>query len=103
LPEKTGRVVRDVVSGDCYGIVSHGLARLSLGPKRIGVEPAEQIPLAAGLPEFSHPCGIAFDTRRRRVIVATLGGVGHLYAYDVAKSSWSLLGELGNRDLCALT
>jgi hypothetical protein len=36
------------------------------------------------------------------VLLATLGGVGHLYAYDVANRKWSLLGDLGNRDLAGL-
>lgn len=102
LPERAGRVVRDVVSGDWYAIANHELARL-LPAERRGAEPGvEKIPFGPGFPGISHPCGLAFDTRRRRVIVATLGGVGHLCAYDLGGKSWSLLGELGNRDLCGL-
>ena len=55
------------------------------------------------LPRLSWPCGITFDTQRRRLLVASLGGVGHLYAYEPDREKWSVLTDLDNLDLAALT
>ncbi len=102
IPARCSRVVCDVASGEFYAIANHGLARFKFKAKAAALPDVENVELDVGLPDISHPCGLAFDTRRRRVLLATLGGVGHLYAYDVAGGKWSLLGDVGNRDLSAL-
>ncbi|MBC7820943.1 MAG: hypothetical protein IAG10_29005, partial [Planctomycetaceae bacterium] len=60
---------------------------------------ATELPLGMDVPEFSHACGLAFDTKRKRVVVATLGGEGFLYAYSVEDQKWSVLASLNNLDL----
>ena len=62
-------------------------------------------PMDAGMdvPELSSPCGIAFDTARHRLLVASPGGEGFLYAYDPATQLWSVVTSLYDADLSALT
>jgi hypothetical protein len=57
-------------------------------------------------PELSWPMGAAFDSRRNRIVLASLGGEGHLYAYTISDTTnapsagtWSLLGSMENRDV----
>jgi hypothetical protein len=52
--------------------------------------------------EISWPSGIAFDTQRRRVSVASFGGAGALDAFDPATSTWSNVASLNNVDLGAM-
>jgi hypothetical protein len=58
--------------------------------------------MGGDVPRLSWPCGIAFDTKRKRLIVATLGGVGYLYAFSPKTKKWSLLADLANLDLAGL-
>ncbi len=60
---------------------------------------ATELPLDMDVPEFSHPCGLAFDSKRKRVVVATHGGEGFLYAYSVGDQKWSVLASLDSLDL----
>jgi hypothetical protein len=55
----------------------------------------EPIPFDSALPRLSWPRGIAFDSKRRRLLLNSFGGGGHLYAYDIAKETWSLLRTPG--------
>jgi beta-lactamase regulating signal transducer with metallopeptidase domain len=55
-----------------------------------------------GLPRFSHVCGLAFDSGRHRLMVATLGGTGYLYSYSPDEDQWSLVRDMSNVDLAAL-
>src|SRR5207247_7249967 len=63
---------------------------------------AQDLPIPSNLPEFSWPVGIAFDSQRNRIIVATLVGEGYLYAYSPASGQWSLVRSLENEDLDSL-
>lgn len=64
---------------------------------------ATLLSVQGNVPELSWPCGIAYDSRRDRVVLSSLGGVGYLYAYDPASNAWSVLADMNNIDLCALT
>jgi hypothetical protein len=54
------------------------------------------------VPRPACPCGIAFDTLRQRVILASIDGIGYLYTYDPVKRSWSCMSDLNNIDLTGL-
>src|SRR5262245_50517072 len=54
------------------------------------------------VPELSWPCGIAFDSKRNRVMLASLGGEGFLYAYDTVSETWSVVMSMEQLDLFAL-
>jgi hypothetical protein len=52
---------------------------------------ATPIPPDPTLPAFSFVCAQTFDSLRTRLLVASFGGGGTLYAYDLITSTWSVL------------
>ena len=56
----------------------------------------------AGFTDVSWQIGVTYDTRRDRIVVATLGGEGFLYAYERRSGTWSLMRSLANVDLEAI-
>lgn len=62
----------------------------------------EELMPGPGVPEFSWATGATFDRERDRLLVATLGGVGYLYAYSPAAREWSLVADMAGRDLDCL-
>jgi hypothetical protein len=81
-----------------YGITGRGLVTLDLKTQQ-----RSDLPIQGDLPRLSWPCGLAFDTKRNRLILTSLGGVGYMYAYEPDKNAWSLLGDMANVDLESLT
>jgi hypothetical protein len=88
------RVVPDDSGQWYYGAEQHQVWRVNLTSGQVQFM---QIP--ANLPELSWPVGAAFDRIRNRVLVGTLGGEGHLYAYATSNGQWSLVNDLDNHDL----
>jgi hypothetical protein len=84
--------------GNIYGITNHEIVRID--PKTLAVS---VLKVAGDVPQLSWTCGVAFDTKRKRLVVATLGGAGDLVAFDSAKEQWSYINGLNNIDLGALT
>ena len=97
LPRGIRQVAYDPAGKQLYGINSHNVFRVDLAKR----EAVEMKP-PADLERLSWTCGIAFDTKRERVVVATLGGVGHLYSYTPKTGEWAVISELDNLDLAAL-
>ncbi len=60
---------------------------------------ATQLSLSMDVPPFSHPRGLALDTKRQRLLVATLGGEGFLYSYSLAERRWSVVASMNNVDV----
>jgi hypothetical protein len=60
------------------------------------------IPPDPTLPPFSWVTGLTHDGVRNRLLVSGFGGVGHLYAWDLVMSRWSLVNTLNNVDLGAI-
>jgi hypothetical protein len=58
--------------------------------------------LNSGVPELSWPMGMAYDSKRDRVLLASLGGEGFLYAYSPAAQRWSVVASMDNRDVNCL-
>ncbi len=63
---------------------------------------ATELPLDEDVPKFSWPSGFTFDSKRKRLVVATHGGEGFLYEYSLADKKWSVFASLNNLDLSNL-
>lgn len=98
LPKRLRHIVQGATGKDHYGIDNHGFFRIDLeGGKCVDLVPP------AGIGELSWTCGIAYDSKRERIVIATLGGVGHLYSYDPKSDKWAVINGLDNVDLLGLT
>jgi hypothetical protein len=97
LPANINHVAFDPKEKKAYVISGHGVGYLNLGDEKI-----TPIKIDEGLEELSWPCGLAFDSKRRRLILTSLGGEGHIYSLDVDKDKWSSLGSMNNIDLSGL-
>jgi hypothetical protein len=97
LPAGINRIAVDPRGPTLYAIHGHAIAQVDLATGR-----TTAIDIKEDIPELSWPCGLAFDTKRNRVVLTSLGGIGYMYAYDPQAKSWSLLGDMGNVDLQSL-
>lgn len=97
LPNRVRHVAYDSAAKQLYGLLHHQICRIDEKGK------TAEMKLPADVPELSWPCGIAFDTKRERLIVVSLGGVGHMYSYAAKTSKWTLVADMNNLDLAALT
>ncbi|MBX9624518.1 MAG: hypothetical protein K2X82_11980 [Gemmataceae bacterium] len=97
LPKAVRHVASDPAGKRLYGISNHAVFRVDIAKGG-----TTELKPPADLPKLSWTCGIAFDTKRERVVVATLGGVGHLYSYTPKTGEWAVISELDNLDLAAL-
>ena len=95
-----GGLLTDVTRTPCkttyYGVASQDVFSIT---SKGTLEP---LILSSRLPKLSWTTGIAFDARRNRVIISTLGGEGYLYAYRPQTHRWSLVASLKNIDLGAI-
>ena len=99
LPRDINRVAIDPRGPTCYGIQGHSnVAHVDLNTQK--VTPME---IEADIPELSWPCGVAFDTKRNRLILTSFGGVGYMYGYDPGQKQRSLVRDMANVDLQCLT
>jgi hypothetical protein len=96
LPDNVGEVVSDSTGKLLFAMGGHELYQLDLANKK-----ATRI-VAKGVPEISWAMGLSYDTKRQRVLMATLGGEGFLYAYDPKSEAWSVVGSLNNVDVTAI-
>ena len=84
-------------AGKYYVIADDGLQQIDPASGSV-----RHIPMDTALPEVSWPMGIAYDSRRDRVLLVTLGGEGFLYGYSPARDTWSLISSMNNVDLASL-
>jgi hypothetical protein len=98
LPKDLHHVIYDPVGKKHYGVNHHAVYEVDV---ENGTKTEMQIP--ANLPKLSWAYGIAYDSKRGRILVSSFGGVGHLYAFTPKTSKWELICELDNVDLAALT
>jgi hypothetical protein len=95
LPSGVRAVAYDPEGKQLYGLGQHEVYQLDLanGTKtELKVE-------GDGVEKLSWPCGLAFDSKRQRLLVASFGGGGHLYAFAPKEKRWSQLTEL--KHLCS--
>jgi hypothetical protein len=98
LPAEVVHLAIDPAGPTYYAIVDHRVVQID--PKR---QRAIELPIGGGLPRLSWPCGLTFDTRRERLVLTSLGGVGYMYAYSPATKKWSLLTDMKDVDLTCFT
>lgn len=79
--------------GSQYGTVDHSVYQVR------GSNVVTIVPAGAGIPEMSWPRGVAADTKRNRLVLVTLGGEGHLYAFAPDTGLWSLISSMKNVDV----
>jgi hypothetical protein len=93
LPGRVNRLTVDPATKKGYALAGHDVVEIDLQNNAMTkLNPGLQVP------RISWPCGITFDTKRNRVLVATFGGTGFLYAFTPADGKWSVLSELNNID-----
>ena len=74
-------------------------------PKTLNVQTLAQTNLPSlpvGMTAISNPKGLTYDSFRNRLLLSTTGGVGYLYTFDVATSTWGVLASLAGKDLAAI-
>jgi DNA-binding beta-propeller fold protein YncE len=100
LPQGIRHVAYDPAGKQLYGITNHMLCRLDPATRE-----GTEIAYPADLPQLSWPNGIAFDTKRNRVVVAGGSGAGgQLYSFTPKTGKWAEISR--GRDtitLAALT
>jgi hypothetical protein len=112
LPSAIGQIVQDPKSGVWYAIRDSIFGAVQLG--REGASP-EAVAFFDSLerapaPTLIGPSAVAFDTKRRRVVVTADSDSSfasneegrQLFAYDPDRARWSLLGNLGGIELVAM-
>lgn len=93
-----GRDLSDIAvdpNGSFYGDVRQDVYQID----RVTLQATLMNVSGTGIADPSWPIGLTFDTQRSRVILATLGGTGFLFAYSPLTAQWSLIRDLGNVDL----
>jgi hypothetical protein len=63
----------------------------------------EKLQAPANLPALSWASGLAWDTRKGILAMASFGGEGYLYRYDTRNRQWLDAHSLQNHDLIGLT
>jgi hypothetical protein len=94
------RIVADGARRHYYGTDGPGVRGATLVDALTGqAMPVVFTPIPA---DQGREIGTAFDSLRQRVLLATLGGEGFLYALEANQTEWSRLASLNNLDLDCL-
>lgn len=89
------RLAVDTEEHRFYALTEHDVGTIDLDTGRFAT-----LPIDAKLPKLSWPGGIAFDSRRRLLVVTAESAA---YAYDPSTRKWSTIPEFANLRLCGLT
>src|SRR5690606_32464098 len=87
LPPGVRHVVQDPDTKKLYGLTMHDFVEVDLGRRK-----AEKIEVGMDVPRLSWPSGLALDTKRKRVLIASRS---HLYAFKPRSGEWLALTEVG--------
>lgn len=99
VPDGVVRIVMDPQAKKYYGLTTHELVEIDMEKQA-----ARKIDVGMDVPPLSWPCGIALDTKRQRLLVASRAGArGYLYAYSLKTNKWSVLSDTRRLNLAALT
>jgi len=99
VPERLTQIAFDPRGRQLFGLAGHEVFRVDTEK---GAATKLDVDVVVKGEKFAWPCGITFDTKRQRLLVVTLSGVGYLYAYSPATGKWSVLTDMNNLDLAAL-
>lgn len=94
----SGTVASSPMGDVNYMLSSEGLEIVTISGNKKAVAK-----LPPNFPEFSHPTGVAYDTRHDIVTVVSLGGEGFLYRFDAKKRSWIDFRSLREIDIFSLS
>jgi hypothetical protein len=97
LPRRINRLTADPATRKSYALSHHEVVEIDLNTNGV-----TKMDMGLDVPQLSWPCGIAFDTKRNRLVVASMGGVGYLYTFTPATGKWAAIADLNNVDLAAL-
>ena len=98
LPRGMIALTYDPVGKKHSGITNHEVHEVDLA-----TQTSKKLDPGLGVPQMSWPCGIAFDTKRERLVVVTLSGSGVMYEYSPKTGAWVVIADLRNVDLACLT
>jgi Ca2+-binding EF-hand superfamily protein len=99
-----GRVIdpRSVIEvpsrGERYRIAENGIERSAMD----GKGKPELIRMSLDVPRLSWPSGIAYDSRRNRILMVSYGGEGFLYEYLIDAQKWRVVTSMNDRDVASL-
>jgi C-type mannose receptor len=89
FPANVSCPVYDSKAGQYYAIAGHSLVQVNQrGGKHLELNPPKDFP------DVSWPCGLAFDSKRRKVVMVSLGGTGYMYGYEPATEKWTLMADM---------
>jgi hypothetical protein len=88
LPRDAEQIAIDPATEVCYGITNHEVFRVDAGKK-------VAIPVKGDVPRMSWLCGVTFDTKRQRLVVAARVQQ-QTCAYSPQKDEWEFLSEEPN-------
>jgi hypothetical protein len=97
IPSGINRLAADPRGPQWYGTLGHA----SLMRVDLKANISSKFEIEGDLPELSWPDGLAWDSKRNRLIVTSHGNVGYMYAYQPDTNEWSLVTDMGNTDLCS--
>lgn len=97
LPGRIVHLAHDPAGKKYYGLTDHEFHEVDLEKRT-----SKKLDPGPDVPPLSWPCGIAFDTKRERVVVATFGGKGYLYEYTPKTGAWAVVADLNTIDLAGL-
>lgn len=93
VPSNFSRIAVDPKGPTYYAIQSHSVVTFDLESGR-----TTQLQIDDEFPELSWPAGLTFDTKRRRLVLTSIGGDGYFYVYEPDKNKWSVPETLNNED-----
>jgi len=101
VPKMINQVAYDPTSKVLYGISPQKVFVVAPGQADKGLLTELLVP--AELTALRAPSGIAFDSKRERVVIAGLGGKGRMYAYTPKTGKWAELADTTGARVAALT
>jgi len=88
LPPGVTLIAHDPQEDVWYGVVNRNICQLDLE-----AQTAKQVASKGETPRLSWPAGLAFDTLRRRLVVASFGSGMPVYEYRIASNTWKVLSN----------
>jgi hypothetical protein len=88
LPGDLEQVVFDEAGSTYYGSRANELLRVDAATGK-----SEAIPVDASVPPLDQPLSLAFDSKRRRLLITNSSGQGCLLAYQVDQKAWSVVSR----------